>query len=86
MPKHSRANGLEIEKAEGLYLIDQSGKRYVDLISGISVSNVGHCNPRVVKAIQNQCEKYMHLMVYGEYIQNPQNKLAKAICELLPSE
>lgn len=77
---------LEIEKAEGLYLIDQSGKRYVDLISGISVSNVGHCNPRVVKAIQNQCEKYMHLMVYGEYIQNPQNKLAKAICELLPSE
>lgn len=75
---------LEIEKAEGLYLIDKNGNKYVDLISGISVSNVGHCNPRVVKAIQEQSEKYMHLMVYGEYIQAPQNKLAEAICGLLP--
>lgn len=77
---------LEIEKAEGLYLIDKNGKKYVDLISGISVSNVGHCNPRVVKAIKEQSEKYMHLMVYGEYIQAPQNQLAEALCELLPEE
>lgn len=75
---------LEIEKAEGLYLIDKNGKKYVDLISGISVSNVGHCNPRVVEAIQKQASEYMHLMVYGEYVQAPQNQLAEAICELLP--
>ncbi|MFL2581709.1 MAG: aspartate aminotransferase family protein [Flavobacteriales bacterium] len=75
---------LHIEKAEGVHLIDSEGKKYVDLISGISVSNVGHCNPRVVKAIQEQSEKYMHLMVYGEYVQTPQNKLAEAICNQLP--
>jgi acetylornithine/succinyldiaminopimelate/putrescine aminotransferase len=75
---------LDIEKAEGVHLIDKNGKKYVDLISGISVSNVGHCNPKVVKAIQEQCEKYMHLMVYGEYVQTPQNKLAAAICKELP--
>lgn len=75
---------LHIEKAEGAHLIDSEGKKYVDLISGISVSNVGHCNPRVVKAIQEQSEKYMHLMVYGEYVQTPQNKLAEAICNQLP--
>ena len=77
---------LEIEKAQGVHLIDKKGRKYVDLISGISVSNVGHCNPKVVAAIKNQCEKYMHLMVYGEYIQSPQNQLAEAICELLPDE
>lgn len=75
---------LDIEKAEGVHLIDRNGKKYVDLISGISVSNVGHCNPKVVKAIQEQSEKYMHLMVYGEYVQTPQNKLAEAICKELP--
>lgn len=77
---------LEIKKAEGLHLIDSKGKKYVDLISGISVSNVGHCNPRVVEAIKEQSEKYMHLMVYGEYLQAPQNELAEALCELLPNE
>ncbi len=75
---------LDIIKAEGVHLIDKNGKKYVDLISGISVSNVGHCNPKVVKAIQDQSQKYMHLMVYGEYIQTPQNKLAEAICKELP--
>ena len=77
---------LDIQKAEGVHLIDKNGKKYVDLISGISVSNVGHCNPKVVKAIQEQCQKYMHLMVYGEYVQTPQNKLAEAICKELPKE
>ncbi len=75
---------LHIEKAEGVHLIDSDGKKYVDLISGISVSNVGHCNPRVVNAIQEQSKKYMHLMVYGEYIQAPQNQLAESICKILP--
>jgi acetylornithine/succinyldiaminopimelate/putrescine aminotransferase len=75
---------LDIQRAEGVHLIDKKGKKYVDLISGISVSNVGHCNPKVVKAIQDQSQKYMHLMVYGEYVQTPQNKLAEAICKELP--
>jgi acetylornithine/succinyldiaminopimelate/putrescine aminotransferase len=77
---------LEIERAEGVYLIDSSGKKYIDLISGISVSNVGHRHPRVIQAIQQQLDKYMHLMVYGEYIQSPQVKLASLLTSLLPPD
>lgn len=75
---------LEIEKAKGVFLFDTKGKRYYDLISGISVSNVGHCHPKVVEAIKQQCETYMHLMVYGEYIQSPQVQLASKLANLLP--
>ncbi len=75
---------LEIVRAEGEFLFDVAGKKYVDLISGISVSNVGHRHPKVVQAIQEQLEKYMHLNVYGEYIQAPQIKLAGKIAQLLP--
>lgn len=75
---------LEIIKAEGIYLFDVSGKRYLDLISGISVSNVGHRHPKVIAAIKEQLDKYMHLMVYGEYIQSPQVQLAKALADVLP--
>ncbi len=76
--------GLEIVRAEGEFMFDAAGKKYVDLISGISVSNVGHRHPRVVKAIHEQLDKYMHLMVYGEYIQSPQVHLARKIAGLLP--
>lgn len=76
--------GLEIERAEGIYMYDVQGKRYADLISGIGVSNVGHRHPRVVAAIHEQVDKYMHLMVYGEYIQSPQVQLAKRIAEVMP--
>ncbi len=75
---------LEIVKAEGVYLYDIEGNAYIDFISGISVSNVGHCHPAVVKAIREQSETYMHLMVYGEYVQAPQIRLAKALTDLLP--
>ncbi len=75
---------LEIVKAKGVHLFDVNGKSYIDFISGISVSNVGHCHPNVVKAIQQQSETYMHLMVYGEYVQAPQIQLAKALTDLLP--
>lgn len=75
---------LEIVKALGLEMWDKFGKVYLDMISGISVSNVGHCHPKVVEAVKNQAETYMHLMVYGEYIQNPQVQLAQKICSLLP--
>lgn len=74
---------LEIVKAEGSYMYDPEGKKYLDLISGISVSNIGHRHPRVVQAIKDQVDQYMHLMVYGEYIQSPQVKLAKKITDQL---
>lgn len=70
---------LEIVRAEGSYMYDPDGKAYLDLISGISVSNIGHRHPRVVQAIKDQVDQYMHLMVYGEYIQSPQVKLAEKI-------
>jgi acetylornithine/succinyldiaminopimelate/putrescine aminotransferase len=76
---------LEIEKAKGVYLFDTSGKKYLDLISGITVSNLGHSHPKVIEAIKQQLDQYMHLMVYGEYIQSPQVKLAKLLTEQLPS-
>ncbi len=77
--------GLEIEKAEGLYLYGANGEKWLDLISGISVSNVGHRHPKVIEAIHEQLEKYMHLMVYGEYIQSPQVKLAAKLASVIPS-
>lgn len=75
---------IEIEKAEGIYMFGPEGKKYIDLISGIGVSNVGHRHPNVLSAIQEQLEKYLHLMVYGEYLQSPQTLLAKALCDTLP--
>ena len=76
---------LNIEKAAGVYLYDKSGKIYLDLISGISVSSIGHCHPQVVKAIREQSEKYMHLMVYGEFNQQPQVTYALELCKYLPA-
>jgi acetylornithine/N-succinyldiaminopimelate aminotransferase len=75
---------LEIEKAEGIYLFDKYGKKYMDMISGIAVSNLGHCNSDVIAAIREQSEKYLHLMVYGEYVQTPQVELATLLCSVLP--
>lgn len=76
---------IEIEKAEGCNLIDASGKTYIDLIGGISVANVGHRHPKVVAAIQQQLEKYMHVMVYGEFVQSPQVQYAKLLTDHLPA-
>lgn len=76
---------IEVNRAEGIYLYSPDGKRYLDMISGISVSNVGHCHPTVVKAIQEQSEKFMHLMVYGEYVYSPQTLLANELMKILPS-
>lgn len=75
---------LEITSAEGIFLYDDKGKSYVDLISGVSVSNVGHKNPKIIEAINNQLQKYMHLMVYGEYILSPQVSYAKLLTNNLP--
>ncbi|KQR68141.1 aspartate aminotransferase family protein [Pedobacter sp. Leaf176] len=75
---------LEFVRAKGVYIYDSANKKYLDLIAGIGVSNIGHCHPSVVKAIQEQAETYMHLMVYGEYIQTPQVNFAKALADILP--
>ena len=76
---------VEIEKAEGIYLYGPDRKKFIDLISGIGVSNVGHRHPKVLKAIQEQLDKYMHLMVYGEFVQTAQIKLAEALAGTLPT-
>jgi acetylornithine/succinyldiaminopimelate/putrescine aminotransferase len=75
---------LEITHSKGVYLYDADGKEYIDLISGISVSSLGHSNPKIVQAVSDQASRYMHTMVYGEMIQSPQVKLAFEICSLLP--
>ena len=75
---------LEIERAEGLYMYSPDGTTYMDLISGIAVSNVGHRHPKVVEAIKQQADHYLHLMVYGEYVQNPQTELARHLVATLP--
>ena len=76
---------FEIAKAEGCLLYDVSGKEYIDLIGGISVANIGHCHPKVIDAIKKQLDAYMHVMVYGEFIESPQVQYAKLLSENLPS-
>ena len=75
---------LEIVDAEGVFLIGQDGKRYLDFIAGISVSSLGHSYPAVVEAVQKQAATFMHTMVYGEYVLSPQVALAKLLTDQLP--
>ncbi len=75
---------LEIERAEGLYLYDVEGKAYLDLVSGFAVSSIGHRHPKVIEAIKNQLDKYLHLTVYGEFVQAPQVLLAQKLGSVLP--
>ncbi len=75
---------LEITSAKGVHLKDIAGKSYIDLISGIAVSNVGHSHPKVVAAVKAQAEKYMHLMVYGEFVEQPQVEYANNLTKHLP--
>lgn len=74
---------LEVERAEGMYLYDTDGHRYLDLNSGISVSSLGHRHPAIVKAVKDQVDQYMHTMVYGEHVQQPQVAFAKRLAEVL---
>ena len=78
--------GLEIVKAEGIYLYATSGEQYIDLVSGIAVSNTGHRHPKVLEAIRDQLDRYLHLNVYGEFIQSPQVHLAERLAGLLPEK
>jgi len=76
--------GIEVASAEGIFIKDVNGKTFVDMIAGFSVCNIGHSHPEVIKAIQEQTSKYMHVIVYGEFIQAPQVKYAKALTSILP--
>ncbi len=76
--------GIAVSHARGSWLYTPEGTRFLDLISGIAVANVGHCHPKVVQAIQDQAEKHLHVMAYGEYIQSPSNLLALKLTGLLP--
>ncbi len=77
---------LEVDRAEGLYLYDPSGNRYLDLVSGFAVSNIGHRHPRVLDAIRAQLDKYLHVTVYGEFVQAPQVKFAEKLLSVLPEQ
>jgi acetylornithine/succinyldiaminopimelate/putrescine aminotransferase len=76
--------GIEVASAKGVYLHDVQGKAFMDMIAGFSVCNIGHSHPAVIKAIQEQVEKYMHVIVYGEFVQAPQVQYAKHLTGLLP--
>lgn len=77
---------IEVDKAEGVYIFDKEGKKYFDLISGIAVSNLGHQNKEITDAIKKQVDKYLHVMVFGEFDQDPQIKLANKLAEILPEK
>ena len=80
----SEPMGIEVDRAEGCRITDRSGKKYLDFISGIGVANLGHAHPAVVKAVGDQAARYLHVMVYGEYIQEPQVRLAKRLAQVVP--
>ena len=75
---------VEVERAEGIYIYDKQGKAYMDMISGVAVNNIGHRHPNVVSALKNQIDKYLHVMVYGEFVQDPQQLLVKELLTVLP--
>ena len=75
---------LEIVKADCCTLFDVNGKEFIDLIGGISVANVGHRHPKVIEAIQKQLDAYLHIMVYGEFVEAPQVQYAKLLADNLP--
>ena len=77
--------GIEMAAAQGVWLTDTQGKKYIDGISGFSVANIGHGNPAVIKAVQEQAAAYMHVIVYGEFIETPQVQYAKKLTEHLPA-
>jgi acetylornithine/succinyldiaminopimelate/putrescine aminotransferase len=77
---------LEITRAEGCYLYDRKGVAHLDFVAGVSACTLGHCHPAVVKAIQQQAERYMHVMVYGEYVLEPAVTYSKTLAGLLPDD
>ncbi len=83
-PTSNDPMSLEIESARGVFMYGPDGKDYLDLISGVSVSYLGHSDPRIIEAVKNQADKHLHLMVYGEFIQSPQVDYASLLVQNLP--
>ena len=77
---------IEVDRAEGIYIYDKNGKRFTDMIAGVAVNNIGHNHPNVVKALKKQIDKHLHVMVYGEFIQEAQLEFAKKLSSLLPEK
>jgi acetylornithine/succinyldiaminopimelate/putrescine aminotransferase len=75
---------IDVDRAEGIYIYDKSGKRYMDMIAGVAVNNIGHNHPKVVEALKAQIDRHLHVMVYGEFIQDSQLNFAKKITNILP--
>lgn len=75
---------IEVERADGVFIYDKQGKKYTDLIAGVAVNNIGHCHPKVIEAIKNQVDKHLHVMVYGEFVQDAQVKFAQKLTAILP--
>ena len=77
---------IEVSHAKGSYIYDKQGNRHLDFVAGVSVCSLGHCHPKVVEAIVEQTRKYMHVMVYGEFIQQPAVEFSKYLASLLPAK
>ena len=75
---------IEVERADGVFIYDKQGKKYTDLIAGVAVNNIGHCHPKVIEAIKNQVDKHLHVMVYGEFVQDAQVKFVQKLTAILP--
>jgi acetylornithine/N-succinyldiaminopimelate aminotransferase len=75
---------IDVDSAKGIYIYDKSGKPYMDMIAGVAVNNIGHCHPKVIDAMKKQLDKHLHVMVYGEFIQDAQLGFAKKLVSLLP--
>ena len=75
---------IEVDRADGIYIYDKSGKGYMDMIAGVAVNNIGHNHPKIKEALKAQIDKHLHVMVYGEFIQDAQNDFAKKLTSLLP--
>ena len=78
--------GVTVARAEGSTIWDTSGRAYLDFLAGIGVANVGHCNPDVVSAVREQAERYLHVMVYGEMVLQPQVELARRLAQIAPGD
>jgi acetylornithine/N-succinyldiaminopimelate aminotransferase len=76
---------IDVDKAEGIFIYDKSGKRYTDMIAGVAVNNIGHRHPLVIERIREQIDKYLHVMVYGEFIQDASVEMARALTKVLPA-
>ncbi|HAI38058.1 MAG TPA: aspartate aminotransferase family protein, partial [Maribacter sp.] len=77
--------GMEVSYANGSYIYDTAGNTHLEFVAGVSACTLGHCHPKVVEAIKHQVEKYMHVMVYGEYAQSPATDYTKLLAEQLPA-